>query len=63
MKGIEEYMLETQSDDSKSLGVTFGKKYEKDILSALVNFLDGIETIIKDDDDYNQIMKIRNEIA
>lgn len=50
------------SEDIEALGEAFGKKYENNVLSALVEFLDGLEVVVKDDNAQKTIIKLRNEI-
>ena len=56
------FKLMNTSEDIEALGEAFAHKYSKNILSALVEFFDGMEIVIKDDNIQKQIIKLRNEI-
>ena len=56
------FKLMNTSEDIEALGEAFARKYSKNVLSALVEFFDGMEIVIKDDNVQKQIIKLRNEI-
>lgn len=56
------FKLMNTSEDIEALGEEFGRKYSKDLFGALVEFLDGIEVVTKDDTVKDKVIELRNYI-